>query len=132
MSSAKTQRRGTQILTSRIDPTAFSTVHRPHSFSSSFLSHPGVLSALLCVFALDIRQRHHERDSLDWGLGGADGLSALCRLEERRQMEKDMNLATDEVGKEDLFARFNVGWVLPEGSKPNRPRPPGGEPVAQT
>lgn len=39
---------------------------------------------------------------------------------ERREREKAMALATDEVGNADQFARFNVGWVLPEGSKRRR------------
>lgn len=58
---------------------------------------------------------------------GVVGLATYNSIsdKERRQMEKDMNLATNEVGKEDLFARFNVGWVLPEGSKRHRAeRPP--------
>lgn len=39
---------------------------------------------------------------------------------ERRERERNMALTTDAVGNADQFTRFNVGWVLPEGSKRNR------------
>jgi NuA3 HAT complex component NTO1 len=39
---------------------------------------------------------------------------------ERRERERHMALITEEVGDSDLFTRFNVGWVLPEGSKRRR------------
>lgn len=39
---------------------------------------------------------------------------------ERRDRERNMALTTDAVGSADQFTRFNVGWVLPEGSKRNR------------
>ena len=39
---------------------------------------------------------------------------------ERREREKALDLVTEEVGSQDQFKRFNVGWVLAEGSKRKR------------
>ena len=37
--------------------------------------------------------------------------------QERRAKEKQMSLVVDEVDLKETFSRFNVGYVLPEGSK---------------
>jgi NuA3 HAT complex component NTO1 len=60
---------------------------------------------------------------------GVIGLETFVSVsdKERRAMEKDMDLVTNDVGNADLFKRFNVGWVLPEGSKRKRAERP--EPV---
>ena len=39
---------------------------------------------------------------------------------ERRKRERALDLVTEEVGSQDQFKRFNVGWVLAEGSKRKR------------
>ena len=50
---------------------------------------------------------------------------AILSDRERRAQERTMDLVTEDVGNQDLFKRFNVGWVLPEGSKRRRSdRPP--------
>ena len=44
---------------------------------------------------------------------------------ERRAQEMTLDIMTEEVGSQDTFKRFNIGWVLPEGSKRHRAgRPP--------
>jgi len=47
---------------------------------------------------------------------------------ERRERERALDIVTEEVGNMDQFKRFNVGWVLPEGTKRRRvekaPEPP--------
>lgn len=50
---------------------------------------------------------------------GVVGVRTLAHLTEgeRRQMERDMELSVDQLNAEDIFKRFNVGWVLPEGSR---------------
>ena len=50
---------------------------------------------------------------------------AILNDRQRRAQEKAMDLVTENVDSQDLFKRFNVGWVLPEGSKRRRAeRPP--------
>ena len=51
---------------------------------------------------------------------------------ERRERERALDIVTEEVGNRDHFTRFNVGWVLPEGTKrrrvervPDPPKTPG-------
>lgn len=50
---------------------------------------------------------------------GVVGVQTLAYLtdNERREMERNMELTVEQVNGEDLFKRFNVGWVLPAGSK---------------
>lgn len=53
---------------------------------------------------------------------GVIGLEALPLLttKERLEQERALDLTTNEVGAADQFKRFNVGWVLPEGTKRKR------------
>lgn len=53
---------------------------------------------------------------------GVAGFETVVRLsdKERRAQESQLDLITEEVGNQDSFKRFNVGWVLPEGSKRRR------------
>nr|XP_019009832.1 NuA3 HAT complex component NTO1 [Kwoniella pini CBS 10737]OCF48613.1 NuA3 HAT complex component NTO1 [Kwoniella pini CBS 10737] len=53
------------------------------------------------------------------GVAGVETFQALTDRE-RREQEKSLDLLTQEVGAQDQFKRFNVGWVLPEGSKRKR------------
>ncbi|OCF39768.1 hypothetical protein I317_06430 [Kwoniella heveanensis CBS 569] len=58
---------------------------------------------------------------------GVVGLETIAVLtdRERRELEKGLDIMTEEVDAQDQFKRFNVGWVLPEGSKRRRSeRPP--------
>ena len=58
------------------------------------------------------------------GVAGVETVAVLSD-KERRELEKQMDITTEQVDLQDLFTRFNVGWVLPEGSKRRRPeRPP--------
>lgn len=43
---------------------------------------------------------------------------------ERRDAERALDLVIDEVDGQDQFKRFNVGWVLPAGSKRKRAERP--------
>jgi NuA3 HAT complex component NTO1 len=55
---------------------------------------------------------------------------AVVSDKERREKERALDLVTESVAPQDQFARFNVGWVLPEGSKRRRSeRPPDIKPV---
>jgi len=56
---------------------------------------------------------------------------------ERRNAERALDIVTEEVDNKDQFKRFNVGWVLPEGSKrrrvekaPDPPKTPGKFPLS--
>ncbi|OXG22935.1 NuA3 HAT complex component NTO1 [Cryptococcus neoformans Ze90-1] len=53
---------------------------------------------------------------------GVIGLEALPLLttKERLEQERALDLTTNEVDAADQFKRFNVGWVLPEGTKRKR------------
>jgi NuA3 HAT complex component NTO1 len=53
---------------------------------------------------------------------GVAGVQAVAVMtdRERREAERALELNTDGVDGQDLFRRFNVGWVLPEGSKRKR------------
>lgn len=53
---------------------------------------------------------------------GVIGLEPLPLLtaKERLEQERALDLTTDEVGAADQFKRFNIGWVLPEGTKRKR------------
>jgi hypothetical protein len=61
---------------------------------------------------------------------GVVGREVVERLSdrERRAREQKLDLVTEAVDKSDQFTRFNLGWVLPAGSKRNRhtepPAPP--------
>lgn len=58
------------------------------------------------------------------GVAGVEAVAILSD-KERREMERQMDIVTEEVDSQDQFKRFNVGWVLPEGSKRRRSeRPP--------
>ncbi|KAK4684585.1 hypothetical protein P7C73_g5593, partial [Tremellales sp. Uapishka_1] len=50
---------------------------------------------------------------------GVVGLRTFVPLsdKERREHERQIALVAEEIDKEDEFKRFNVGWVLPAGSK---------------
>lgn len=77
-----------------------------------------------------------DRTSASSGLSRSRSQVGVARTEtverlsdkERRERERNLVLTTDSVGDADQFTRFNVGWVLPEGSKRNRggarPDPP--------
>lgn len=72
-----------------------------------------------------------DRASASSGLSRSRSQVGVARTEpierltdkERRERERHLALITEEVGNSDLFTRFNVGWMLPEGSKRRR----GGE-----
>ena len=67
------------------------------------------------------------RSRLERGVVGVRAVAVLSD-KERREQEKALDLMTEEVDPHAQFKRFNVGWVLPEGSKRKRlERPP--EPV---
>ena len=53
---------------------------------------------------------------------GVVGLEAVPIMSdaERRRQEKALDIVIDQVDGLDQFKRFNVGWVLPEGSKRRR------------
>lgn len=60
---------------------------------------------------------------------GVVGLESFVALSDRdrRERERQLDLFTEDIGNHDQFTRFNVGWVLPEGSKrkrAERPDPP--------
>lgn len=57
---------------------------------------------------------------------GVAGLETVAILSdrERREQEKALDLVTEQVDEKDQFKRFNVGWVLPEGSKRRRAEKP--------
>lgn len=57
---------------------------------------------------------------LQTGVAGYEAFVALSDRD-RREKERQLDLITEEVGNHDQFTRFNVGWVLPEGSKRKRP-----------
>ncbi|WVR09068.1 hypothetical protein IAU60_006129 [Kwoniella sp. DSM 27419] len=65
---------------------------------------------------------------------GVIGVEAIPVLtdRERREQERKLDIITDEVGAQEQFMRFNVGWVLPEGSKRRRSeRPPDPSAISQ-
>lgn len=71
---------------------------------------------------------------LQRGVAGVEAVAILSD-KERRELERQMDIVTENVDSQDQFRRFNVGWVLPEGSKrrrserppdPGPSRPPGG------
>lgn len=72
--------------------------------------------------------QREDRESADSGHSRARSQVGVARTEpierlsdkERREREKHLALQTEEVGNADQFTRFNVGWVLPEGSKRKR------------
>nr|XP_018259176.1 uncharacterized protein I303_08721 [Kwoniella dejecticola CBS 10117]OBR81334.1 hypothetical protein I303_08721 [Kwoniella dejecticola CBS 10117] len=53
------------------------------------------------------------------GVAGFETVHILTD-KERREQERALDIMTQEVGSQDQFKRFNVGWVLPEGSKRKR------------
>ncbi|KAK8843325.1 hypothetical protein IAR55_006980 [Kwoniella newhampshirensis] len=57
---------------------------------------------------------------------GVVGLETIQVLtdRERREQEKRLDIITQQVDPQDQFKRFNVGWVLPEGSKRRRSERP--------
>lgn len=58
------------------------------------------------------------------GVAGVEAVAVLSD-KERRDLERRMDILTEQVDSQDQFKRFNVGWVLPEGSKRRRSeRPP--------
>ena len=63
---------------------------------------------------------------------GVAGIETIAVLNdrERREQERQLNLMTPEIDRQDLFKRFNVGWVLPEGSKRRRAERPPSLPVS--
>jgi NuA3 HAT complex component NTO1 len=60
---------------------------------------------------------------------GVVRLEAIQKISdrERREQERALEIVTDSVDSQDQFKRFNVGWVLPEGSKRRRAEAVGGE-----
>ncbi|WVQ81240.1 hypothetical protein IAT38_003362 [Cryptococcus sp. DSM 104549] len=61
---------------------------------------------------------------------GVVGIETMAVLsdKERREMERGLELTTEEVDASDQFRRFNIGWVLPEGSKRKRTSDAGSRP----
>ncbi|ORY33154.1 hypothetical protein BCR39DRAFT_521494 [Naematelia encephala] len=57
------------------------------------------------------------------GVAGIETIPVISDRE-RREMEKAMDIVTEKVDEKDQFKRFNVGWVLPEGSKRRRSAQP--------
>nr|XP_019048061.1 hypothetical protein I302_04683 [Kwoniella bestiolae CBS 10118]OCF26991.1 hypothetical protein I302_04683 [Kwoniella bestiolae CBS 10118] len=53
------------------------------------------------------------------GVVGIETIPVLTDRE-RREQERKLDIMMEEVGAQDQFTRFNVGWVLPEGSKRKR------------
>lgn len=51
---------------------------------------------------------------------------------ERREQERQMDLVTESLDSKDEYARFNVGWILPEGAKRRRPVAPAEEAGSKT
>jgi NuA3 HAT complex component NTO1 len=49
---------------------------------------------------------------------------AVISDKDRRAQEKTLDLVTERVDDKTQFTRFNVGWVLPEGSKRKRAERP--------
>lgn len=64
---------------------------------------------------------------------GVLGLQSVAVVSdrERREREKQLDLVADEIGAADEYKRFNVGWILPEGSKRKRAAPPPPPPPKQ-
>lgn len=58
------------------------------------------------------------------GVAGIETIAVLSDRQ-RREQERALDLVTDGVDEMDQFKRFNVGWVLPEGSKRRRAERPG-------
>lgn len=48
----------------------------------------------------------------------------LISDKERRKRELELDLVTEDIGAADHFKRFNVGWVLPAGTKRKRAERP--------
>lgn len=69
---------------------------------------------------------------------GVAGIETIAVLNdrERREQERQLELMTPDIDSQDLFKRFNIGWVLPEGSKRRRaerpPSPPRPAPQRQS
>ena len=57
------------------------------------------------------------------GVVGVEPVTVLSDRQ-RRDLERRLDLITEEVDSQDQFKRFNVGWVLPEGSKRRRSERP--------
>jgi NuA3 HAT complex component NTO1 len=57
------------------------------------------------------------------GVAGIETITVLSDRE-RREAERALDLNAQEIDGQDLFKRFNVGWVLPEGSKRRRAERP--------
>lgn len=72
--------------------------------------------------------KREDRTSVSSGLSRSRSQVGVIRTEpverltdkERRERERELELVMKEVGDKDSFARFNRGWVLPEGVKRNR------------
>lgn len=56
------------------------------------------------------------------GVVGVTSVPAMSERE-RRQAEKNLDLIAESLDSKDEYERFNVGWILPEGSKRRRPAP---------
>lgn len=56
------------------------------------------------------------------GVVGVESVPALSD-KERRKAEKSLDLIAESLDSKDEYERFNVGWILPEGSKRRRPVP---------
>lgn len=56
------------------------------------------------------------------GVVGVTSVPAMSERE-RRQAEKNLDLIAENLDSKDEYERFNVGWILPEGSKRRRPAP---------
>ncbi|RXK35381.1 hypothetical protein M231_07371 [Tremella mesenterica] len=63
----------------------------------------------------DVKPQH----KIQRGVAGIETF-AIMSDKERRKRERELELVTDQVDSQDLFKRFNIGWVLPEGSKRRR------------
>lgn len=57
------------------------------------------------------------------GVAGIETIPVLTDRQ-RREKERALDITTKDVGAQDQFERFNVGWVLPEGSKRRRVEAP--------
>lgn len=56
------------------------------------------------------------------GVVGVQSVPAMSHRE-RVKAEKSLDLIAESLDSKDEYERFNVGWILPEGSKRRRPAP---------
>lgn len=59
------------------------------------------------------------RPKVQVGVVGVETIATVSDRE-RREMERQMDISVKEVDKKEQLLRFNIGWVLPEGSKRRR------------